>query len=214
MSRTVRRYRFWLVPLSIVAAIAISFCSWQRLQAQGPMPGGGMASGVPQAAAPVAVAAQSADAVLSLSGIVTGKIGMMNIKNWDGTVTQLLRFKYPLSKGRLITVQLPAAYKIEKRTKNSWETLFQVYAMDYESMLDAKAAREQEMAMSDVGEALASIMGGSAPSGLSQLGQAAGMPSLTGAPPGSGGLMLNGLGSTVPGGFSLPPMPMALPGMF
>ncbi len=48
-----------------------------------------------------------------------------------------MRFKYKTLDDRTLTVVLPATYKKEKMSKAAWDTLFQVFAMDYEYQLEA-----------------------------------------------------------------------------
>lgn len=171
-----------------------------------PMPGG--APAMPGVAAPsemgasqpaVAASAPTPSApVVSLSSVMPGAVKVQKTKNWDGRVTEMLRFKYQLTPGRVLTVHLPGAYKSQKMTKEAWSTLFQVFSMDYEAK---QASRESlpEVSAEQMSALMATIGQGSSSS--SALSPAA--PAMSSAR----------TGLPMMGGAGLPPMPMALPGM-
>lgn len=73
-----------------------------------------------------------------------------NIKNWDGTITPMLRFKYKLSPSRVLTVHMPKSLMSQDRTKNGWEALFQSYDMTMEAKIDA-AIKDNPPAVSTTG---------------------------------------------------------------
>ncbi len=145
MTHTVRENKIWLIAVfALIAAVGIFF-SWQKIYAQTPteLPppsatgastdtadsgssgsGGSSASPTPP------------EPTFSLHQVVSG-IKVSSKKSWDGQVFSTLKFKYKTIDGRVLTVVLPAEYKAEKRTKAGWETLFIVYAMDFEIALDA-----------------------------------------------------------------------------
>lgn len=139
----VRKHKSWLVPFCLFLVTVGVFYGWQKLHAQGmpPAPGmnpAGMAGtqgtvGVPAPAAPDS----TVDSAIGLKSMLPSNVKVMNIKNWDGYVTKLLRFKCKLVDGRVITVHLPATYEKEQMTRACWESCFQTFAMDQEARLDA-----------------------------------------------------------------------------
>ena len=145
MSRVVVKNKIWLIPLCVVIVGMASLFAWQAIHAQGDAPGTGAppaqpgmpaipgAPGAP-AAAP---AAPATEPTMSLSALVQGGIRVTKTKNWDGTATGFLNFKYKTLDNRLLKVVLPATYKGDKLTRAGWDTLFQVYDMGYEYQLEA-----------------------------------------------------------------------------
>ena len=127
----------------------------------------------------------------------------MKIKNWDGMVTELLRFKYKTLDGKVITVHLPVVYKEEQKTKAAWDTLFRVFAMDYEAQLDAMERENPPDVSAYMGQLMAEIRGQVPGTGFDL---AAVAPALRAQ---------DYARSQLPAmGMQLPPMPTALPGMF
>ncbi|MHB0998657.1 MAG: hypothetical protein ACYC27_05370 [Armatimonadota bacterium] len=147
------------------------------------MPGMG---GQSQTAAPAAPAAPTGP-VFTISKIARG-IQAKTVKNWDGSKTKVLRFKYQLEPKRVITVHLPEALAKEKRTKEGWATLFQVFSMDYEAKLDAEAKNKPVASTQSSGGASGGMMGmpmmGGMPGGMPGLagGMGGGMPMLPSMP--------------------------------
>lgn len=136
MSLMVKKQKLWLVPVCLLIAVVASVCCWQQLQAQAPAtPGAPGAPGAAPTAAPMAL--QPGELTFSLSTVLPKAVKVMRIKNWDGQVTELLRFKYKTMDNKVITVHLPGVYRKEKMTKASWDTLFRVFAMDLEVELEA-----------------------------------------------------------------------------
>ena len=128
MTITVSRHKAWLVPICVLAALVISFYGWQQLHAQGaqsttPATPGGAASSGP---------------IIEIAAVLPTGVTAMNIKNWDGTITTVLRFKYKTIDNKVITVHLPGTYRKEKMTREAWDTLFQCFGMDVEAQLDIK----------------------------------------------------------------------------
>jgi len=150
------RAKIWVIAgCAILVGLAI-LIGWQHIYAQGPpqpveepppgaaqpgapppAPSPSPAPGAPSTGAPAASTAPSSppEPTFGLQSVASG-IKVMRIKNWDGTVTEMLRFKYRTMSGNVITVHLPAVYKSDKRTRAGWETLFMCYSMDYEAFLD------------------------------------------------------------------------------
>jgi len=113
-----------------------------------------------QAAAPAPLPPPTpAEPVYDLKGVVASGIKAMNVKNWDGTVTDMLRFKYKSMSGRTMTIHLPGVYKDERRTRAGWNTLFTCYAMDYEAMLDEIAKNKPPDVSAFMSEFMAEIRG-------------------------------------------------------
>ena len=212
MSRAVIKHKSWLIPLCLLAAAIASLYGWQQLQAQNVAPGmEGAPPGVagppvapPTPGAPGAVpapVAPPAEPTCTLSSVLPSGVRSMKIKNWDGTVTELLRFKYKTMDHRLITVHLPAIFKKEQKTKAGWDTLFQVFGMDYEARVDAIQRNQPPDLSAFMGQLMAEIQGQvplALPGGSSPAAQAmdyarSNLPSIYG------------------GSVTLPPL---LPGMF
>ncbi|MHB1458066.1 MAG: hypothetical protein ACYC0V_14245 [Armatimonadota bacterium] len=144
--------------------------------------GGGSQSGTP--------AAESAPTgpMLTLSKVARG-IQTKSVKNWDGRVTPMLRFKYKLASKQVLTVHLPKAVAAEKHTKEGWEAVFQSFSMDKEAIVDAEIKNNPTpQSNSRSGGATGGMIGGGMP----------GMPGMGGGMPG----MIGGSGS-IP---MLPPM--------
>ena len=207
MSRIFTQRRTGLIISSLLLAGVGVFFTWQQLNAQGgvptPMGGGaggaggsalpgyslmmpGMPGGSSQSNTQAAAPAAPKGPVFTLSKVAHG-IQIKSVKNWDGKVMKMLRFKYQLEPKRVITVVLPEALAKEENTKEGWVTLFQVFSMDQEAKLDAQAKMKPVNAARQSTGGTGSMMGGM-PMG--------GMPTMPG-----------GMPSTMPGG-----MPM-LPGM-
>ena len=194
--RSTQRIAVVISLCSIFAVIGVFF-GLRQLNAQGASPGGMMMPMMPgmpgmtgmggsQSSSPVTETAPTAPLV-SINSVVRG-IQTKNIKNWDGTVTSMLRFKYQLSPKQTLTVYLPKSLTTEKRTKNGWEALFQAFAMDKEAIVDAEIKNNPTPNQSSSGVSVGStgMMGG----GMM-------MPGMPGMP-GMGG------GASMP---MLPPMP-------
>lgn len=172
MSRTMRRSRFWLIPLCVLLAGLGSVCCWQQLQAQAPQgpapidPTGGVTpfptapadTGVAPPAAPAAVP-EITEPTYSFSSRVPGGVTVQNVRNWDGTTTQLLRFKYRTIDNKIITVHLPAVYKTRMMTKAGWDTLFRAFAMDQEAQLAAIESRRPPDVSAYINEFMREIRG-------------------------------------------------------
>lgn len=126
MSRTVSN-KVWMLPVCLVLAAIISVCCWQRLNAQG----------VPTKPAPAA-APSFVEQPLTLGTMITTSTKSVKVKIWDGSVLELIRFKYKTLDGRYITVDLPGAYRTEKMNKSAWDTLFANFAMDEELLIDKR----------------------------------------------------------------------------
>ena len=234
MARTVKRHKLWLIPLSILIAAAALLYGWQQLQAQdmsagppgampGPMAGGPSAAmpgpsgiagapaagGMPGAATGAAssMAAAPSEPTFPISSVLPPKVKTMNIKNWDGTLTQLLRFKYKIADGRTVTVHLPVVYKEEKMTKAGWETLFQVFSMDQEARLDAIEKYNSVDVSAYADNVTAAIRGespGNALGGLTSMNPSAA----------AGAAAMDVARTSLPSmGMQLPPMPPPLIGM-
>jgi len=156
MAQAAKSKKVWLVALSIVAVGLGLFYGWQQTFAQGgdvpPPPELGPAPQVAPSGVmgpPKAPGLQdgtssapptrtpSSEPLCSLKSMLPSGVSVLKEKNWDGTVTELLRFKYKTMDGGTITVHLPAVYKKEKMTKAAWNTLFMVFGMDYERQLEA-----------------------------------------------------------------------------
>lgn len=224
MSRTVKRHRFWLIPVCIVVAGIMSLYGWQQLNAQTPggeirgesgLPTGAPGSvppgapGVPgdpnaPAPAPMAPPAPSAPTIELASVLPTG-VKAMNIKNWDGQVTSILRFKYKILDDRVITVHLPALYKKEKMTRDAWDTLFQCFGMDVEARMEA-GNRNQLVDMGPFASRFMAELKGEVPGIMSSAPQEKIDP-VTGAPI---DLTRTDLPDVYGGDVSLPPL---MPGM-
>ena len=149
MSQVVSKNKIWLIPLCVIIVGAASLYGWQAIHAQ-PIPGTSAAEGPgalpPQPVmpatpgapgAPVAAPVAPTEPTMSLSALVQGGIRVTKTKNWDGTATGFLNFKYKTLDNRLLKVVLPATYKGDKLTRAGWDTLFQVYDMGYEYQLEA-----------------------------------------------------------------------------
>ncbi|MDI6828074.1 MAG: hypothetical protein QME62_06280 [Armatimonadota bacterium] len=149
MLSKIGKHYFLLIPLCLLLSGLGVFVYWQQTSAQNPPvetppPNQAQSSvtGVPGDSSAQPVAAPSVppptptEPVYDLKGVVASGIKVIKIKNWDGTITEMLRFKYKSMDGRIMTIHLPAVYKNEKRTRAGWNTLFTCYAMDYEAMLD------------------------------------------------------------------------------
>jgi len=204
---TMEKHKLWLIPLCFLMAGIASICCWQQLQAQAPMPTGpvpGVAGppgtpGAPGAAlTAVPAAPQPSEPTFGIGSVLPKAVKVMRIKNWDGQVTELLRFKYKTMDNRVITVHLPAVYKKEKMTRAGWDTLFCVFAMDQEAQIDAIERNRPPDVSAYMGEFMAEIRG-EVPEGTysSPADKAA-------------GIARSGLPSM---GMQLPPMPLPLIGM-
>lgn len=163
MSRAVKKHRFWLIPLCMLIAGIISFYGWQQLHAQdmAQPPGVAGVPGVPGAPGVVAPPAPPtpSEPTLALSSVLPGGAKTTKTKNWDGTVTEFVRFKYKTLDERTLTVVLPATYKKEKMSKAAWDTLFQVFAMDYEYQLEAIEKNSVPDVSAFIGELMKEIQG-------------------------------------------------------
>ncbi|HET6453184.1 MAG TPA: hypothetical protein VFI02_02155 [Armatimonadota bacterium] len=139
MSSVAGKNKIWLIPLCIIVVGIISFFGWQQIHAQ-PPPAIDPATGMPvapAAAAPAAPAPSAAEPTMPLSAVVQSGIKSSKTKNWDGSFTEMLKFKYKTMDNRVLAVLLPATYKKEKMTRPGWDTLFQVFDMGYEYQLEA-----------------------------------------------------------------------------
>ena len=132
MTTTVRRHQAWLVRICALAALVISFYGWQQLHAQ-----------VSPTVTP-ATPGTTAGPTLQIGAVMPSGVKAMNIKNWDGTVTTVLRFKYKTIDNKVITVHLPGTYKTEKMTREAWDTLFQCFGMDLEAQQDMKGRNKMQ----------------------------------------------------------------------
>lgn len=141
MSRVVRKNKFWLIPVCVVIVGAASLYGLQQIHAQGggpaPMAMSAAQPGMPGApAAAPALASPMIDPTMSLSAVMQNAKSSKT-RNWDGTVTEFLKFKYKTLDNRVLLVLLPATYRSEKMTRAGWDTLFQVFDMGYEYQLEA-----------------------------------------------------------------------------
>jgi len=215
MSRTVKRHRFWLIPVCIVVAGIMSLYGWQQLNAQPPQsgiaPGPGMPGGPPLQADPNAPAAAPVAPppppvpTIELNSVLPTGVKAMNIKNWDGQVTSILRFKYKTLDDRIITVHLPGSYKTEKMTRDAWDTLFQCFGMDVEAQIEAGNRNQLADIRPYIGRFMAE-MKGEAP-GIMSSGPQEKIDPVTGAPI---DYARTNLPDIYGGDVSLPPL---LPGM-
>jgi hypothetical protein len=190
MTIAVSRYKALLVSICVLAALVISFYGWQQLHAQG-------------APTTPAVATAPTSPAIAIGAVMPSGVKAMNIKNWDGTVTTILRFKYKTIDNKVITVHLPGAYKTQTMTREAWDTLFQCFGMDVEAQLDIKSQKQMEQLGDMIGQAVMQAMpqGDGSPSD-SSMGYNPGMQAFDYA---------KAHGNTSMGAISLPPM---LPGMF
>lgn len=252
MARTVKKHKFWLIPLCLLVAGIASVLSWQQLQAQGVPPGtpgygarpapygpgapmpippseSALEAGYPGAPgmpgvpgmgampgapgmAPVTATVPS-EPTYAISSVLPGSVQTQNIKNWDGVLTPLLRFKYKTTSGKTITVHLPATYKTETRTKAGWETLFHVFAMDREAQLDAMEANRGADISAYAGM-LADQIRGQTPSSslLTSLVQMSSGMATSGVSGSPAAPAMDYARSSLPSmGMQLPPMPTPLP---
>ncbi|HUV03920.1 MAG TPA: hypothetical protein VMX94_02305 [Armatimonadota bacterium] len=196
MSRAVSTHKVWLMPVCLIAAVIVLVCCWQQLQAQAPAPGVAQPSPAPG----VAALTPSGEPTLTLSSVLPKAVKVMKVKNWDGQVTELLRFKYKTMDNRVITAHLPGVYRKETMPRAAWDTLFQVFAMDREARLAVIERNTPPDLSSYMQEFMAEISGevregmfGSPSPAAAALGYArSNLPSM---------------------GVQLPPMPPALIGM-
>jgi hypothetical protein len=156
MSRTkmVSRFPLLFACILMLGAVLISGCANKSATTTAPPSGGtSPAPGTPPSATvaattpsampsatPVAPAAAIGGAPgqaqeplpsqkpISLTSAATG-IKTIKVKNWDGTATEFLQFKYKDSSGSVLNVQLPPKYKKEMRSKAGWRSLFLVFAV-------------------------------------------------------------------------------------
>lgn len=196
MSQTFIKHRIWLIPVCVVVAAAFSFFGWQQLNAQD--------METPQPAAPAVSPtldpnSPSYDPPLDLAVVLPAGVKRTSIRNWDGTATQFLNFKYKTLDDRVMTVRLPAAYNSEQKTRAAWDTLFQVFAMDLEDQID-KMAMESLPDLSGFSADLLKEIQGQTPINISAEDINRAME-----------FARSNLSSTYGGGVTLPPM---LPGMF
>ncbi|MCL6520368.1 MAG: hypothetical protein K6T99_11100 [Armatimonadetes bacterium] len=150
MSLIIKKHYFWLIPLCLLFSGLGVFIYWQQEisaqnppaeppppnQAQSSVTGAPVDSGAQPGSIASVPPPTPTEPVYGLKQVVSSGIKVVKIKNWDGSATEILRFKYKSMDGRIMTVHLPAVYKNEKRTRAGWNTLFTCYAMDYEAMLD------------------------------------------------------------------------------
>jgi hypothetical protein len=150
--------KIWIVALALFVAGAGAVFFWQQLQAQSPTasPSPGPATalsdvatpGTPPTTAPSPAAppatVQSSEPTVPLRAVLPSNVKVLRIKNWDGRVIEMLRFKYKTLDGRVITVHLPASYKSQQMTKAGWDTLFQVFSMDKEAALEEREKRQSQ----------------------------------------------------------------------
>ena len=216
MSAMMSKHKLWLIPICVVVIGAALFLCWQQLHAQNPMSPAPPAPAAPgptpagtPAVPPSVPAAEPApppaeEPLLMLNAMVPGGIKVMRIKNWDGAVTEMLRFKYKTSSGFVSTVHLPGVYKSEKRTKAGWYTLFQVFAMDREAQIDAfeKVLPEMTRQMQQAMRYLNQFMG--------ELGAQLQQAFPTEGPMGEGGFTQPNIPGYGMEGVTLPPL---IPGM-
>jgi hypothetical protein len=149
MAGTIKKHKAWFVPVCMLIALVALLYGWQQIRAQEPMGGPMSAPPTLTPVAPTAAPATSAppsEPTYLLSAVLPADYQLIKIRNWDKTVTELLRFKYKTRDGRTITVHLPATYKTEKvqLTKVGWGTVFQAFAMDKEAIVDASAASKSD----------------------------------------------------------------------
>jgi hypothetical protein len=165
-----------VISLCLIFAVIGVFFGLRQLNAQGASPGGmmmpmmmpgmGGMSGGSQSSSAVTESAPTAP-LISITSVVRG-IQTKNTRNWDGTVTTMLRFKYQLSPKQTLTVYLPKALVIDekgavvKRTRNGWEALFQSFSMDKEAIVDADIKNNPTSTQSSSGVSVGStgMMGG------------------------------------------------------
>ena len=152
------------------------------------MPGMGGGMGGSQSTSAVTESAPTAP-VISLNKIARG-IQTKSVRNWDGRLTPMLRFKYQLASKRVLTVYLPKVLAAEKHTKAGWEAVFQSFSMDKEAIVDAEIKNNPTPQSS-------STSGGASGGGMM------GMPGMGGGMPGMPGMPGMGGGSGIP---MLPPM--------
>lgn len=179
MAYTIRRNKTWLVAVFVLIATCGVLLGLQRIYAQDTPPqaqelpppssmdagggvtgvatdggAGGTASGGASAASPT-----PPEPTLGLHQVVNSGVSVSSKKSWDGKVFSSLKFKYQTVDGRKLTVILPAEYKAEKKTKAGWETLFIVYAMDYEIAMDIAEKNRPPDVSAFMGQLMAEIRG-------------------------------------------------------
>lgn len=199
MFRILTQRRAVIISFCVIFAVIGVFISLKQLNAQGGMPGmptgagspmmmPGMSGGMPGMMGGGSQSSSSASGAVAPTapalgfGKVARGVTTKNVRNWDGTLTPILRFKYRLAGKRVITVYLPKSLASEKRTKNGWESLFQTFAMDVEAKIDAEIKNNPTPTSSRTS---------------------------TGTPGMGGGMMMPGMGSGMPGGMPmLPGMPL------
>lgn len=154
-----KQHTILIISTCVIFALLGIFITFKKLNAQGvpppvgagsTMPGAPMGAGSPMMGMPgmpgmMGMGTQqttggSAEVApiepkIKFTALVRG-VQPQNIKNWDGTITPILRFKYRLGNSKVLTVHLPKALINEDRTKNGWETLFQAYDMTIEAVID------------------------------------------------------------------------------
>lgn len=150
MSRTVKRHKYWLVPVCTLVAGIVFLCGYPQLHAQTPM------AGTPGATAGAPAAPATGEPTIVFGAVMSTGVKREDIKNWDGTVTSFLRFKYKTLDNRVVTVHLPAMYteKTQMKTRAAWDTLFQCYSMDVEAEIALKEDKMYSIAGEVVGKML------------------------------------------------------------
>ena len=139
MSRVAVKNKIWLIPLCVVIVGMASLYGWQQIHAQVGVPPAAMPgmAATPGAPAPAPAVAAPTEPTMPLTALIQSGIKVTKTKNWDGTATEFLNFKYKTMDKRMLKVVLPATYKTEKMTRAGWDTLFQVFDMGYEYQLEA-----------------------------------------------------------------------------
>lgn len=179
MSRFLSQNRLWLIALAVFIAGAGSVFFWQQLQAQSPSPtpsptGVTTPGATPGAVAPATTpeqAPQSTEPTVPLRAVLPSGVKVIKVKNWDGHVTELLRFKYKTIDGRTITVHLPSTYKSQQMTKTGWDTLFQVFSMDKEASLEEREKKQVQSISPELMAQYASELASAARNVANQLDQ-------------------------------------------
>lgn len=151
----------------------------------GMMPGMQGMGGASASGAGAAADSGPKEPTVPFSAVVASGVRVQNVKNPGGKPSQFLRFKYRTLANQMVTVVMPAELKSQKLSRNGWNTLFQVFSMDYEAKMATIAKNLPDDAASS----------GSTPGGMP--GMPGMMPGMGGMPgmPGMGGMPL------------LPPMP-------
>ena len=127
------------------------------------MKGAGMGMGAGAGAGSSSGAKSSGDTFdenkgVAIETVVSSPIKSEKVKNWDGTVTEFLRFKAKGPVNQTLTVHMPVEYKKKMLSKIGWRDLFLVYAMDEEARVDA-AERDKIPDLSGAGDLMNDVLG-------------------------------------------------------